>query len=144
MKLFFCSWLRTNLYLSSLKMLNLNISALKCFKKSCYQYSMEKQQICKPLINPVPMSMIKIGSNLITVGFIFCVCLATWILLSVDDISISKAKNRAVFYKKKQIWVYWSSLFCKPFIYYSTGLHRFSKYRQIRFYTFQFWCTLDY
>ena len=81
-------------------MLNLNISALKCFKKSCYQYSMEKQQICKPLINPVPMSMIKIGSNLITVGFIFCVCLATWILLSVDDISISKAKNRSVFYKK--------------------------------------------
>ena len=86
-------------------MLNLNISELKCFDESCYQYSMKKQQICKPLIKPVPVPIIKIVSNFSTVEFIFCVCLASWVLLSVGDITISKAKHRSVVYKKRtQRW----------------------------------------
>ena len=66
---------------------------------------MEKQQICKPLIKPVPVSIIEIESDFSTVDFIFCACLATWILLSLVDIIISKAKNRSVHvvYKKTRL-----------------------------------------
>ena len=111
----FGSLLKKHVLLSSFKKLNLIISALKCFEKSCYQYSIENQQICKPLIKPVPMSIIKIGTNFTTVYFIFCVCLATCILLSVDEICISKAKNRSVHVvDKKQTRAYRNSLLCNP------------------------------